>query len=380
LSLADYTMPSQLKKSQMERGALDSLGLTLDPRTAFLEGMVNPKDLLNPEVGGLLRVRREAGSIANAVQVFTTPFVGKEALAMLQYENEQLENRTGRSRASAGLNADALQSSTKTAVAATVSGSMQRIELTARIFAETGMKALFKGLLRLIHKHQNAPRIIRLRNKFVPMEPGKWNPSMDVMTTVALGSGLTEERLQILREILADQKEQLAQGSPLVTLVELRQTLTKILELSGHKDSDRFYKPFGPDEQQQLQQQMQQQEPPPDPQQQMIQLQAEQLRQQAEKDQAALEQKQTEMILVNDRERDKMAQDYALKIAELETKYKTELDREMLRASVARERAALDADLKQLMANQPRSRSVKVSRGDDGNITGATVEELADGQ
>ncbi len=89
------------------------------------------------------------------------------------------------------------------------------------------------------------------------------------------------------------------------------------------------------------------------------------------------------MILENDRERDKMAQDFTIKQAELEAKYKTTIDVEMLRAETQRQRQALDADLKRLAAAQPtnRRRNVTFDRNEEGRIAGATIEEgLTDGQ
>ena len=109
-----------------------------DPRVAVVEGQANIEDVMNTEVGGIIRTRN-----AGAVQPFSVPFVGQQAFPMLQYMDEIKENRTGMSKASMGLDADALQSTTAAAVNATVKGGQQHIELIARIFAEKGMKPLF---------------------------------------------------------------------------------------------------------------------------------------------------------------------------------------------------------------------------------------------
>ena len=115
---ADYLKPIQAAKSQIMRDTLDSLGHSIFPRMAVVEGQVNIDDVLNTDIGQPIRVRAPG-----MVQPFSVPFVGKEAFPVLGYLDESKENRTGVSKASAGLNADALQSSTKAAVAATMSGT-----------------------------------------------------------------------------------------------------------------------------------------------------------------------------------------------------------------------------------------------------------------
>ena len=129
---ADYLMPIQRAKSQIMRDTLDSLGHAIFPRMGIVEGQVNVDDVLNTDIGQPIRMRAPG-----MVQPFSVPFVGKEAFPVLGYLDESKENRTGVSKASAGLNADALQSSTKAAVAATMSGAQGRIELICRHFAES---------------------------------------------------------------------------------------------------------------------------------------------------------------------------------------------------------------------------------------------------
>ncbi len=147
-------------------------------------------DVLNNETGAVIRMRAPG-----MVQPFNTPFVGQAAFPMLDYVDQIKEDRTGMSKAAMGLNADALQSSTKAAVAATISASQGRIELTSRILAE-GMKKLFKGILFLITTHQDKPRMVRLRNEWVQIDPRAWDNSMDVSINIGLGQGDVNERLQ----------------------------------------------------------------------------------------------------------------------------------------------------------------------------------------
>lgn len=125
------------------------------------------------------------------------PFVGQQAFPMLEYMDGIKEDRTGMSRASMGLNADAPQSSTKAAVSATISASQSRLELTTRILAE-GMKKLFKQILQLTVANQDKARMIRSRNKWVQVDPRMWDATMDVSINVGLGNGDTEQKMAML--------------------------------------------------------------------------------------------------------------------------------------------------------------------------------------
>ena len=139
---ADYLKPIQSAKSQIMRDTLDSLGHSIFPRMGIVEGQVNIDDVLNTDIGQPIRMRAPG-----MVQPFAVPFVGKEAFPVLGYLDEAKENRTGVSKASAGLNADALQSSTSTAVSATMSGAQGRVELICRHFAEPWEVTMLASLM-----------------------------------------------------------------------------------------------------------------------------------------------------------------------------------------------------------------------------------------
>jgi hypothetical protein len=171
MSIFDITHDIQEIKSEIMRNTLDSLAQSIHPRTAVVEGQVNIDDVLNNETGAIIRMRAPG-----MVQPFSSPFVGQPAFAMLDYMDQMREDRTGMSKAAMGLDADALQSTTKAAVAATVSASQSRLELQARILAE-GMKKLFKGILYLMTTHQDKPRMVRLRNEWVQIDPRVWDNS-----------------------------------------------------------------------------------------------------------------------------------------------------------------------------------------------------------
>ena len=235
---ADYLKPIQAAKSQIMRDTLDSLGDSIFPRMGIVEGQVNIDDVLNTDIGQPIRMRAPG-----MVQPFAVPFVGKEAFPVLGYLDEQKENRTGVSKASAGLNADALQSTTKAAVSATMSGAQGRVELICRHFAEGGLKTMFKTVNNLVIKHQNAQDVFRLNGKFVPVDPRYWDNDKDIVVNVAISKSSDEEKFQVLTSLAGKQEQimtTLGPNNPLVNLQQYANTLTRMIEMAGFQDAQSF--------------------------------------------------------------------------------------------------------------------------------------------
>lgn len=332
MSIFDITRDLQEIKSEILRNTLDSLAQSIHPRTAVVEGQVNIDDVLNNETGAIIRMRAPG-----MVQPLTTPFVGQAAFPMMEYMDQIKEDRTGMSKAAMGLNADALQSSTKAAVNATISASQGRIELTARILAE-GMKKLFKGILFLATTHQDKARMVRLRNEWVQIDPRFWDTNMDANINIALGNGDTNEKLQALMMIMSKQEQilqQLGPQNPLVTPQQFSNTLRKIVELSGFKDSSSFFQNIPADYKPPVQQ------PKPTPEEVLAQVQAESIKADIQKKAAELELQRQKMMMDDDLTRDKMAQDMYLKKYEIELKYKSQISTAEIDAAQSIDREAM---------------------------------------
>ena len=330
---ADYLKPIQAAKSQIMRDTLDSLGHSIFPRMAVVEGQVNIDDVLNTDIGQPIRVRAPG-----MVQPFSVPFVGKEAFPVLGYLDESKENRTGVSKASAGLNADALQSSTKAAVAATMSGAQGRIELICRHFAEGGMKDLFTLVNNLVIKHQNAQDVFRLNGKFVPVDPRYWDADKDLVCNVAISKSSDEEKFAILGS-LAGKQEQILQtlgpSNPMVSLQQYSNTLARMIEMAGFKDPESFINtevpPLPPTPQ----------ETKPDAAELLAQAEAQKAQVQAQKAIIDAETDRMKIIMDDDRSRDIEEAQIRLKAAELLAKYGTQVNIAEINAIMERDRETI---------------------------------------
>ena len=321
-SIFDLVHDIQRIKSQLLRGMLDSLAQSINPRAGVVESEVNMADVLNNEIGSVIRMRRPG-----MYQPFETPFVGQAAFPAIEYMDRLKEKRTGITDATQGLDAATLQSTTAAAVNATVEAAQQQIELIARIFAETGITQLYHNLLRLVVQHQDKPRMVRLRNKWVEMDPRSWNLDMDLIVDPALGTGTWEKRLQVL-SMVAEKQEMLLQtlgpNNPLVTIGQYSNTLHRMLEAAGYSDGERYFNRLPLDFQ--LPEPPQGQGEESDPTAALVEVQREEIQANIQKKQAELQLQQMEtearltlerekMLRQDDRERDRNEADAIIRAA-----------------------------------------------------------------
>tara|TARA_R100001369_G_scaffold4312_2_gene12554 strand:- start:543 stop:2759 length:2217 start_codon:yes stop_codon:yes gene_type:complete len=237
-SLADRAMDLQLIKSTVTRQMLDNLYLTNNYRVGAVEGQVNLDDLLTSTAGGVIRIKNP-----NALVPMTVQSSASQSFPMLEYLDSVQAKRSGVSDAQQGLNPDILSNVTATAVSAMTSASQGKLELIARIFADTGVSSLFKGILALICKYQNKERIIKVHNNFVPMNPREWSTQYNLTVNVGLGTGGKQEQLATMQMILQKQEEVIkgyGLNNPLVNIKQYRDTLAKFVNMAGFKDDSAF--------------------------------------------------------------------------------------------------------------------------------------------
>ena len=337
-SLVDLVINDQDAATAMLRGVLDNVALTNNPGLQIQDGMVNVDDLLNNEIGRVIRVK-QMGAVAD----MAVPFTAGATLPALQYFDQLIDNKTGISKAALGLDPDVLQSATATAVAATQQGQAGQAEVIARNFAEGGMKRLFKLILDLLVKNVDKEQIMRLNGTFVPVDPRAWNTDMDLTVNVGIGTGRETERAAALQQAFQIQQMIYQQAGPnngLVTLTQIRNTLADMLALGGIRNPDRYFMPMTQEIEMQMMQMAQQQQAMMAGQQQdpnAAFLQAEQMKAQTKaqvdmtKAQMDYQYKMHKLAMDDDLERDGLVQDLAVKVAEILGKYGTAVNVEAIK-------------------------------------------------
>ena len=253
-SISDLTVDLQRIKTNMTRGVLDSLAESINPRTVVNELVTNLDDALSDDLGAVIRTR---GDPSQAVSFASTPFVGQQALPVLEYLDAVLQRRTGLSDAAKGLDPKALQSSTMIGVEAIINGQQERTELVARVLAETGFRDLFHGLFNEVVEAENQSRTLRINGKWSTYHTSMFDADMSVELNPTLGKGSDTVRMMTLQQIKNDQANVFAQfgpQNPVVGIPEMLNTLTDMLELANIKNVQRYFKMPDPQTLQQMQQ------------------------------------------------------------------------------------------------------------------------------
>lgn len=344
-SVSELVEDIQLVKSTVMRQLLDNMYLTNNNRVAIMDGMVNLDDLLTSRPGGVVRTKQPPNQVMMPMQSQT---ISQQAFPLLEYLDTVRETRTGVTRYAQGLDADSLNK-TATGINTLMTQTQMRMELIARIFSETGVKELFRKLFELTVKYQDKERIVQLNNQFVPVRPTEWKDRYNITIVVGLGSGSKDQQLVILNNILERQlqafKLQGGQEYPMVSLKNIYNTLSKVIENAGLKNVENYF--VDPDVGKQLVQ------PPPPPPLTPIEkieftrIQSEEKRKVAELELESkkLKAETAEAIL-----------GFETKMKEMELKYNTQLDTAKIKA---------DADLDKLVTSNRNKTFLEAQKSSD---------------
>ena len=335
-SLVDIIIDDQDASTSLLRGLLDNIAMMNNPRVVVNDAMVNLDDMLNNEIGGIVRAKD-----INQVREMTVGGAASAALPAMSYYDESIRAKTGVSGASMGMDTDVLQSQTAAGVNAAVQAASAVSELIARTLAEGGMSQMFDIIAKLARQHPNPDEVMRVDGQFVPVDPASWGTEIDITANVGLGNNKHAERAATLQQALQLQM-QVYQGygaqNGLVTLTNIRNTIADIMQLGGVPNADRYVMPMSMEREQQMMQQqmmMQQQQAQggqqaSDPN--MAFMETERLKTatkaQVDMQKAMMEnqRKMHELGMKDDLERDQMAQDLLVDAAKVVGQYGTNVD------------------------------------------------------
>lgn len=236
-SLADLVMDIQKIKTALLRALLDNAYLANNRRTEVAESMASENtldDLLVSRPGGIVRVK----TMGALREIDFTP-IGNHVYPLLEYQDMTKEVRSGVTKQGQGIDANALQNQSATAVNQAFSASQARVRLIARIFAETGVKDLFWLLHGTIKKHGDKQQVVRLKNQWMPVDPRNWKSRDDLTVTVGLGDGSKEAQIVRLQLLIGAQEKAIAAG--LVSKRNLYQSARELVKLCGRKDPEAFF-------------------------------------------------------------------------------------------------------------------------------------------
>lgn len=245
-SVPDDMMEIQRIKTVLLRQTLDNLYWQNMPQPIVREGSVlNPDAVLNPTFGKPIRVSEEVADVRAVLGFTQVPFVAAQSFNMLEYMDREATDRTGVSDASSGMAPDALQNMTAKATSLIEQAGIGQTELMVWTVARGGLKRVFRGLLKLIIKHQDKPRTVRLRDQWVDFDPRDWNAEMDCTVNTGLGAGTRERDMAAMQMILGVQEKFLssmgAANNPFVTPENIYNATAKMVEAAGLHTPDLYF-------------------------------------------------------------------------------------------------------------------------------------------
>lgn len=199
-SLDDELADLQEILTTLKRQMLDNVYATNNNQWLANE-RVNLKDLMSNLPGGIKRIRGD-GPIGDSLLPVMVPSIVDKLLPVVDHFNTTKEVRSG-IRPGSDMDPDILRESTKGAFMEHLNRASQKIELIARLYAESFLKELMTQVHGLLIRHQDVPRTVKLRGKWVPVNPQEWRDRSDVSVRVGLGTGNEEEKrgkLQMLMQ------------------------------------------------------------------------------------------------------------------------------------------------------------------------------------
>ena len=244
-SVIDVTKQSTDNETSVLRAIVDNAHIANNPRPAGDPTRVNFNDLMNNAIGAPIRTKGTPD-----IKHVDTPFTGGGLLPLLQWLESDAQMRVGVTKAAAGLDPDAMQSTDKNAVLNTIQLSQGQVELMVRHIIETALIPLFSRALRLATRHMNRRQMLLYKGAVVPIDTAYFDPTLAAKPNVGLGTAAPEAKFNALTFVLNEQKGYLKQfglDNPFVSLDQVYNTIEDMLEIGGIHNVGRYFKYIGPE-------------------------------------------------------------------------------------------------------------------------------------
>ena len=355
MSIAEKLIEVQKIKTALLRLMLDSGYFAMNQRVEIAMDQATEHtiaDLMRNEP--LVPVRTKNG---NGIKPLQAGQLGFDVGMAMEYASTMGELRTGVVRNAQGLNPDTLHDTAKGAMAL-MTMAQKRVRMIARVLAETLIKGWFLDIHALSRKHATRPDKIRLRGKWVDVNPSEFGDRADMVIEVGVGAGGKEMELAALGKILEFQKEVLLNQGPTVSWENNYNALKRFCERAGFKAPELFFTDPAAEKQKKEEENAKRvamgqppiEEPPPPPSPDEVKAKAAMEIEQA-KAQTQAQIKQMELAASEA----KAARDYQLEVRKLEQEQMLAREKLAAETMIARERLQLDGtlnDYKEQMAAQ----------------------------
>lgn len=335
LSMYDMLADLQRIKTSLQRQMLDNMYLQNNTRTEVVQGQVNLDDLLNPRPGGMIRVK----NIGSIREISPTNIIGN-SLESLTFFDAVRQRRSGISEMGSGLSPEAVNKrQAGVAIDLLQQAAKERLELIARVFAETAVKRMYRLILKCVTQYQNGSQQVMVNGEFLEMNPREWATNYNMTVSVGLGAQSKQAQIANYTNLLQVQERLMPAG--LTTVNKIANAAMKLVEAMGHKDPSQYV--VDP-----AREQIQQPPPQPDPNQMLAeaQIQSEQIKAQSAQQKAQLDAQIKQQELINESQQAQLKAETDIAVAQIKAEtdrliaaMKGDIDRESLAAQLnAKER------------------------------------------
>ncbi|HQB81859.1 MAG TPA: poly(3-hydroxybutyrate) depolymerase, partial [Candidatus Rifleibacterium sp.] len=228
-------------KTAIMRQIIVNIANNNDRQAIVDELAINPDDLRDNRKWLRARVTGDR-PISSIVSYLPESPMSPAAMPMVEYLDSIKENRTGVTKYNQGLDSKSLNK-TATGITAIMSAANQRIEMIARMFAETGVLDLFELLVEMNTRYIDNEQVVRLtEGKSIVIRPDDLKGEYDLDISAGVGAGQRQEATQNMMLLISQIYPALLQlGVPpqIVTgkAVEAAKTLA---EQMGYKDASKI--------------------------------------------------------------------------------------------------------------------------------------------
>ncbi len=235
-SLSEDVMPIQRIKTSLLRSALDNTYWSNNPLTFVnVDAVEDVNSLYKPRFGQPILLKSNAAA-EDAFSVVTRPFIAQNSFEVMQHFDIELEQTTGATESSGGLDPEQVSGTSATAALVASEKGYQQVEMMVRVLGSGGIKDAFRGLLKLVIQHSDGEKRAKINDEWVSFDPRVWNVDMDCVVNVGLGAGSRTQDKRMLLDILQMQENLIGKmgiNNPFVKPTQLFNTMEKLIECSG---------------------------------------------------------------------------------------------------------------------------------------------------
>lgn len=231
-SYAELIGELQDLKVALTRQIMHNVALNNDPKMLLAEDAINIDDYIQ----GRKVIRMKSGhSLSEVAMPMPVHPLSPQTFQFLEYIEGQKENRTGITRYNQGLDANSLNK-TATGISAILGQSSQRLELIARMFAETGIYELFRFMVSLNQKFIDQNTVIRLTNKSLKINPEDLTGNFDLVVNAGISIATKESTIMATQTLLTALMQANAGGYMVSTPENIYNLFKKWIESIGFKN------------------------------------------------------------------------------------------------------------------------------------------------